>query len=196
MYQKFLQQFTDFIFVEDPPLPSDIIFIPGNGYPQMAERAAALWKDGLAPLLLPSGKYSTLSGHFSGVQAGRSRYPGPYETEWEFLRDVLLKNGVPESAILREDTATYTYENALRSRALTDSLGLAVHRAILCCHAWHARRCLLYYQLLFPEAELLVCPSDTGINRENWQDTGEGIDLVLGEIERCGGQFHKILREI
>ncbi len=196
MYQKFLQQFTDFIFVENTPLPSDIIFIPGNGYPQMAEKAAALWRDGLAPLVLPSGKYSTLTGHFSGVQDKADRYPGPYETEWDFLRNVLLKNGVSEEAILREDTATYTYENAIRSRALTDSLGLTIRRAILCCHAWHARRCLLYYQLLFPRTELLVCPSDTGINRENWQETGEGIDLVLGEIERCGGQFHKILRDI
>lgn len=196
MYQKFFQQFTDFIFVENTPLPSDIIFIPGNGYPQMAEKAAALWRDGLAPLVLPSGKYSTLTGHFSGVHDKADRYPGPYETEWDFLRNVLLKNGVSEEAILREDTATYTYENAIRSRALTDSLGLTIRRAILCCHAWHARRCLLYYQLLFPRTELLVCPSDTGINRENWQETGEGIDLVLGEIERCGGQFHKILRDI
>ena len=30
MYQNFLRQFTDFIFVEDTPAPSDIIFIPGN----------------------------------------------------------------------------------------------------------------------------------------------------------------------
>lgn len=196
MYRKFLQQFTDFVFVEHTPSPSDIIFIPGNGYPQMAERAASLWKEGFAPLVLPSGKYSTLTGKFSGVQAGRDRYPGSYDTEWAFLRDVLLKNGVPESAILREDTATYTYENAIRSRELTDSLGLTIRRAILCCHAWHARRCLLYYQLMFPEAEILVCPSDTGINRSNWYQSGQGIDLVLGELERCGGQFHLILREI
>ena len=150
----------------------------------------------MAPLLLPSGKYSTLTGHFSGVLDQRDLYPGPYETEWAFLRDVLIKCGVPETAILREDTATYTYENAIRSRAVTDALGLTIRRAILCCHAWHARRCLLYYQLLFPEAEILVCPADTGINRENWHRTGEGIDLILGEIERCGGQFHKILRDI
>ena len=28
-----------------------------------------------------------------------------------------------------------------------------------------------------------------------WQSR-DGIDLVLGELERCGGQFHLILREI
>ena len=117
MYQNFLDQFTDFVFVEHAPAASDIIFIPGNGYPQMAERAAALWREGMAPLILPSGRFSTLTGHFSGVQARQELYPGPYETEWAFLRDVLLKNGVQDSSILREDTATYTYENAIQSES-------------------------------------------------------------------------------
>lgn len=196
MYHKFLKNFTDFIFINDSPAPADVIFIPGNGYPQMAERAAALWKQGFAPLLLPSGKYSVLQGKFKGVQDKEELYAGDYDTEWEFLRQVLIKNGVPESAILREEQATYTYENAIYSRQVLDQLGTTVKKGIICCQEYHARRCLMYYQLLFPEAELLVCPADTGTNRENWMETGEGIDLVLNEIERCGGQFHKILRDL
>lgn len=196
MYEKFLSYFTDFIFVNDRPQKADVIFLPGNGFPQMAERAAALWKEGYAPRILPSGKYSVLEEKFAGVQAGADRYGGDYETEWEFLRAVLMKNGVPEKVILQENRATYTYENAIFSRQVLDELGIKVRRGIICCKEHHARRCLLYYQLLFPEAELLVCPADTGINRNNWMDSGEGIDQVLGELERCGGQFHKILRDI
>ena len=147
------------------------------------------------------GTIADLYGVKGWLEYLQAENPWPYLAarpmcDMDALRDVLLKNGVPDSSILREDTATYTYENAIQSRKLTDSLGLTIRRAILCCHAWHARRCLLYYQLLFPEAEILVCPSDTGINRENWHQTGDGIDLVLGELERCGGQFHLILREI
>ena len=41
-----------------------------------------------------------------------------------------------------------------------------------------------------------VCPSDIEFTRENWHTKGEWIDQVLGEMERCGGQFHKILREL
>ena len=196
MYHKFLKNFTDFIFINDSPAPADVIFIPGNGYPQMAERAADLWKQGFAPLLLPSGKCSVLQGKFKGVQDKEELYAGDYDTEWEFLRQVLIKNGVPESAILREEQATYTYENAIYSRQVLDQLGTTVKKGIICCQEYHARRCLMYYQLLFPEAELLVCPADTGTNQENWMETGEGIDLVLNEIERCGGQFHKILRDL
>ena len=105
MYEKFLNYFTDYIFVKDEPQKADVIFVPGNGYPQMAAHAAELWKEGFAPYVLPSGRYSTVLGHFAGVQD---------LAEWEFLRTVLQKNGVPEKAILREDKATYTYENALR----------------------------------------------------------------------------------
>ncbi len=108
MYEKFLNQITDFIFVETQVKPADMIFVPGNGYPQMAEQAARLWKDGLAPWVLPSGRYSILSGKFSGVLSQKERYEKTYETEWEFLKDVLVKNGVKESCILREEQASYT----------------------------------------------------------------------------------------
>ena len=196
MYEKFLNYFTDYIFVKDEQQKADVIFVPGNGYPQMAAHAAELWKEGFAPYVLPSGRYSTVLGHFAGVQDLAEQYGGNYETEWEFLRTVLQKNGVPEKAILREDKATYTYENALRSREVTDAAGIEVKKAILCCRNLHARRCILYYQLVYPETEFFVCPSDIEFTRENWHTKGEWIDQVLGEMERCGGQFHKILREL
>lgn len=196
MFQRFLAQFTDFIFVENEMEPSDIIFVPGNPFPQMAEEAARLWKAGLAPLILPSGYHALLEEHFQGVCDRTGRYQGTFKSEWEFLNTVLVTCGVPSACVLKEDTASYTYENAIRSREVTDRLGLEIKKAIICCHAYHARRCLLYYQLLFPETQLLIRPVNTGINRENWYQTEKGIDTVLGEIERCGGQFHKILRDL
>lgn len=54
----------------------------------------------------------------------------------------------------------------------------------------------MYYQEQFPETEFLVCPVVTrGISRESWYTTEDGIDTVLGEVERCGGQFHQIMRQ-
>ncbi|NCB93490.1 MAG: YdcF family protein [Clostridia bacterium] len=196
LYQSFFDNFTEFIFLEDQPQKADIIFVPGNGYPQMAENAANLWHLGYAPMILPSGKYSVITGKFSGVQAHKERYQGEYETEWEFLKEVLRQNGVPSAAILKEDEATYTYQNAILSREVTDRAGIEIHRAIICCKAQHARRCRMYYQLLYPKAKLLICPSDVGINRENWMLTKKGREEVLGEMERCGAQFHEILADI
>lgn len=197
MYEKFLNQITDFIFVEIPAEPSDLIFVPGNGYPQMAEEAARLWKAGMAPYVLPSGRYSIQSGKFMGVSEKKEQYDGDYDTEWMFLREVLIRNGVKEACILKEDRASYTYENAIYSRRLTDEIGLEVKKGILCCKNYHARRCLLYYQLLFPRTEFSVVPSETeGISRHNWHRTQEGVEKVLGELERCGSQFHQIVKDL
>ena len=84
-----------------------------------------------------------------------------YETEWDFLKDILVKEGVPRERILEERQATYTYENAIYSRQVTDRLGLMIRRAILCPQACHARRALLYYKVLYPETEFFVCPTVT-----------------------------------
>lgn len=184
MAEMFYQCITDFIFVEHQPGTADIIFVPGGNYPEAALHAAELYHQGWAPWILPSGKYSILQGYF----------PGEQETEWEYLRDILVKAGVPETAVLKENNATFTYENAIESRKVTDALGMTVRTAILSCQAYHARRCLMYYQEQFPETEFLVCPVETkGINRENWFLDRTKIDVVLGEVERCGSQFHEIL---
>lgn len=194
MYHDFLKEISDFVFVEQKPEKADIIFVPGNGYPQMAERAARLYREGYAPFVLPSGRYSTVTGTFSGVLAERERYPEAFQTEWEFFKTVLVRNGVPKEAILREDQATFTYENAIYSRQVTDRAGLTIRRAILCCKTYHARRALMYYQLLYPETEFFVCPSCTdGITAQNWQETEEGVNVVTGEVTRIIKQFSLML---
>ena len=193
-YSEFLRTAENFVFAEDQPEKADIIFVPGNGFPQMAERAAQLYKEGYAPYILPSGRYSITLGKFVGVQSHQEIYDGEYETEWEFLKSVLMKNGVPEEAILREDQATFTYENAIYSRQVTDHAELEIERAILCCKSYHARRCLMYYQLLYPETEFYVVPVNAdGITRENWRKNEEGIDAVTGELSRIVKQFSLML---
>ena len=196
-YERFLDQISDFIFVEDKPERADIIFVPGNGFPQMSIEAARLWKEGMAPWILPSGKYSIGKGAFTGVQAMKEKYQGPYQTEWEFLKEALKKNQVPEEHILRENNATYTYENAIYSRKVTDRLGMEIKKAILCCKPYHARRSLLYYQLLYPETQFYVCPiQDSDVKRDNWYLTEKGIRLVFGEVQRVGEQFIDITKEM
>lgn len=195
-YGEFLTQMEKFIFAEKKPEKADIIFVPGNGYPQMAEKAAQLYRQGLAAFVLPSGRYSVVTGKFSGVLSKSDIYNENYETEWEFLKDVLVKNGVPGEKILREDQATFTYENAIYSRQVTDNKGLKIEKAILCCKSYHARRCLMYYQLLYPDTEFFVVPVDAdGIIRENWLEGEEGIDAVTGEVSRIVKQFSLMLKK-
>jgi len=194
---KWIRDITDFIFLEDAPAPVDVIFIPGNGHALPSELAAQLYTSGYAPYVLPSGRYAIGTSGFAGQKSGLRIYEGEFDTEWAFMRRILIENGVPEHAILREDEATYTYQNAIFSRKRTDEMGLTISRAIICCMPVHARRARMYYETLYPDAELLVCPAKgADVTRDNWTQSENGIDTVLGEMERCGGQFHAILREI
>lgn len=189
MQERFYDCITDFIFAEDVLERADVIFVPGGNYPDCAVKAASLYAEGYAPCILPSGRFSKLTGMFQDPE-GKGR-----QTEWEYLKDILMEHGVPERAILREDQATFTWENAIFSKQALESMQIDVNKAIIVCQAFHARRCRMYYRQQFPDLELLVCPVEThGINRENWYLDDGKIDVVLGEVERCGSQFHEILK--
>ena len=191
----FIQDITDFIFIGSQPEQSDIIFIPGSSTPELAERAAELYAEGMAAYVLPSGKYSIKTGHFKGVTSKPEEYPGDYGTECDFYCDVLRRHGVPEQAILREDESTYTYQNAAFSRQVTDRAGLSVNRAILVCKSFHARRAYTYYKGAFPDADIYVVPVvSAGISRDTWFKTENGIRRVLGELQRIGTQFEDHVR--
>ena len=189
-YEWVTEGIEDLVFAGRSPEKADVIFIPGNGYPDMAEKAAELYRGGFAPAVIPSGKYSVTRGKFGGVLKRQDRYDGNYRTEFEFLQDVLVKNGVPERAIIREDQATYTYENALFSKDVAGKNGLKIKKALLCCKNYHAGRALMYYQTVFPDTEIIVCPvSVDGITKENWRQSEQGIREVSAEIQRIITQF-------
>jgi len=182
--EPFYQAITDFIFVEDEPARADVIFVPGGHYPDTAIRAAGLYHDGYAPLILPSGLYAKAKGYFDG----------PEGSEWQYLHDILIREGVPEDAVLREDEATFTWENAIRSRQVLEQRQIPVRTALLCCQAYHARRCLMYYQEQFPDLEIRTIPVVThSTSRENWFMNSQSTGLVLGEVRRIGEQFHCVL---
>lgn len=194
---KTITDITNFIFLEDDLKKADIIFIPGGSYAELAEKAAELWHNKYAPIILPSGKYSPSRGCFSGPLSKAAKYDNAYTTEWDFFKDVLIKNDVDESAILKEDNAEYTYQNAFKSREVTDKLGLTINKAIICCKSFHARRCYTYYQWAYPDTELMICPIDVqGISKETWFNQKQGIDRVLGELMRTGSQFKTYIMQM
>lgn len=197
MSHSLFEAISDFIFISDPPQKCDVIFVPGGSSPLVPEYASKLYLAGFAPVLLPSGKYSVKKEGFAVESSFRELYPYIYQTECEFYSDIFLRAGIPESAILKEDQAGHTRDNADFSRLAVDNAGISVKKAILVCKSFHARRSLCFYQLAFPETEFFVCPVDThGISRENWYLTDKGLDRVFGEVNRCGWQFLDDLKSI
>lgn len=186
----FIKDTTEFIFLQNEPQESDVIFIPGSSNPTLPRYAAELYHNGYAPYLIPSGKYSIKRGSYLPSAPGTETEGIIYKTECEMYTDILIKSGVPVKAILPEDESQYTYQNAFFTRRLTDKKGLCVKRAILVCHAFHARRAYTYYKWAFPECEILICPVVTnGIGRDSWYRSETGICRVMGELTRLGSQM-------
>jgi len=193
---RIIDDITDFIFVNDKPIKSDIIFLPGGSHPAVPEYGAALYREGYAPLLMPSGGVSVKFDKWQGVKEKADIYNGDYHTDCEFFTDVLIKNGVPLTVIIEENESGHTRDNAFFSRRVADERKIEIKSGIIVCKSFHARRCLMLYQLAFPEARLVVCPATVfGITRENWFLSELGTDRVLGELARCGGQFAGDIKE-
>lgn len=186
--EPFFEAVTRLVFVSDPPEKADAIFIPGSSHPEPVLLAASLYRQGLAPVVIPSGRY--------GIGKQRFACDG-FDTEADWMASLLRDNGVPERAILADREATYTWENAKRSRGVCDRAGLFIRRGLLCCRPFHARRALMYYQTAFPEARWIACPSrEDGVSAGDWYQTPEGRSRVLGEVRRLGDQINEQLEEL
>ena len=147
---------------EDAPKADAIVLLGGgmgsntNVYPYAemwngADRvwhAARLYKAGKAPLVIPTGQ-------------------GERESSVPLLRDL----GVPESAIVVEDEARNTEENARFVEKLINSRVEHVERVdekdvgckprlLLVTSAWHMRRSVLMYRKYAPSLEIVPAAAD------------------------------------
>lgn len=176
---------SNFIFVESALKKAQIILIPGSSQPFLMEKAAQLYHEGLAPYVLPSGGYNP-------------RLP-QYPSEWAFLAEIGERKGIPREAILKEDQARHTFDNAILSYEVITKAGLRVDRAILVCKGFHSRRALLTYQTCFPEEVsfyVSTVPDGDGCTRENWYRNEACIGRVMGEVAKIGTYFEKEIREL
>ena len=170
---------TDFIFVETEITPCDVILVPGGSRPQLAERAAELYKNGMAKYILFSGR-------------ANQKIP-EYFSEAEYLKSIAVGLGVHVENIICEHEAAHTFENAEFSLALLKKMNFKIDRVILVCKAFHSRRALLTYQYLFPKTtEFLVASTveNRGLKKENWTTKSEYVKIVMSEVEKIGKYFN------
>jgi uncharacterized SAM-binding protein YcdF (DUF218 family) len=148
------------------------------------ERAAELYKQGLAPYILPSGSVNLNIPEFS--------------SEWEYLNSIGVKLGIPEEKILREDQAKHTFDNAEFSWRVIKEKQLQIKKVILVCKAYHSRRALLTYQTVFPKDVEFFVTTVSGrreITKENWFLDEEKIKIVMGEIAKIRKYFKTYIKK-
>lgn len=177
---------SDFIFAESKILcPSDIILVPGSDCMELSIRAAELYNEGLAPIVLISGGYNPIIPD--------------YPSESEFLMNAAVSNGVSSEAVILESEARNTFENAVLSWKIIEQRGIKPRRCILVCKAYHSRRALLTYRSRFPanmEFFISTVEDYKKINKQNWFQTDIGIKTVMMEVVKIGKYFNEEIKPL
>ncbi|MFC4736566.1 YdcF family protein [Bacillus daqingensis] len=167
---------TDFIYADHPPEEADMIVIPGSDHLPLARKAAELYHNGFAARILVTG------GQPAHMQ----------ESEWSFLSRELRQLGVPDDALIKEDKALNTFENAVFAKEAADEKGIPYRRLLIPAKASHARRVLLTFQARFPadtECFIVSVPDRGGVTALNWMYSEAGIERTMLEVEKIGRYF-------
>lgn len=173
-----IQRLWDYLCLGQTPGQADCIIGFGCYNEDVARRAAELYREGLAPLVLFTG--------------GLGRNTSAMWTESEAVRfaRIAAAEGVPESAILIEDRSTNSGENLIFSREILRERGLSHPRIIGVQKPYMERRLLAAFPVYWPEAQVTVTSWQqtyeqylSGLSR--WGRTEEDtIHMMVGDFQR------------
>lgn len=159
-----------------PLRPASAIFCLCSLDVRVATRAAQLFLDGVAPLLIFSGNTGALTaGLFSKPEA-------------EVFADIALSMGVPADKILVEPTATNTGENVRFTHSLLKQRGVTIESFVLVQKPYMERRTYATFRKQWPEegTEFTVTSPEMGF--EEYPDVDNPRELVtsimVGDLVR------------
>ncbi|MFC9531137.1 YdcF family protein [Streptomyces sp. NPDC056975] len=140
----------------------------------VADAAVALYKRGMAPLLVFTGATSPTT---------RERMP---RGEAVHYRERALELGVPSSAVLVEPRARNTGENIRFSRDLLEEAGIEVSSVLLISKPYEERRAYATARRLWPEVEIVSASTPMTLNEyvDSIQDARLVIDMLVGALQR------------
>src|SRR3569833_1117339 len=169
----------DYMRLIHPPVRADAILTLGSFDVQAAVHAAALWKRGLAPVVIMSGGLAYRGGL---LDAGWNK------TEARVFAEAARTEGVPEQAILLEEQAQNTADNFVLGRAVAERAGLQPRTLLVVAKPYMTRRGFATGRKTWPEAELAMQCEEIGMADYFAREADpERTELALG------GDMHRIL---
>ena len=158
----------EFWVVDEPPETSDVIVVlSGDNYDaERATRAASLFKSGMAPRVVATGR------------ALRS-----YATTTDLMKRDLIEHGVPETAIV-----PFTHKaDDTRDEAAVVSEFVASHgwkKILLVTSNYHTRRSQYIYEHTLPSNDqlLTVAAPDSDYDPNYWWKTRTGVKIFFHEF--------------
>lgn len=173
-----LQTVWDYLGMHQTPEPADVIVGFGNFNTNIARRAAELYHQGLAPVVL-----------FTGGLGRNTEGLLPEPEAVRFAR-VAMECGVPEKAILLEPESTNTAENILFTRRLLEERGIP-HERILGVHQpFMERRITAAMGVYWPEQAFRVTSPQTSITdyledaKKQGVTENAAVSVIVGDFQR------------
>jgi len=168
------------LYTADEMEKADVIMAFGCADPMVGERAAQLFLDGYAPVLLFSG------GLGKGTEGRLTK------SEAENYADTAEALGVPRDRMILETKSTNTGENLRFSHALLKQRGMEVKKAIVVHQPNMGKRIRATLEKQWPEAgvQFLIAPADRSLesylNRlhESGVEEYEMVSNIVGDFQR------------
>lgn len=153
---------------------ADAIVALGNKDLRIASRAAEIWHNRLAPVVVASG----------GV--GRLTPPEWEKSEAAMFAQMLYDADVPRANVLVEDQSTNLPQNIAFSIDILKKNNFSTNRLILTCLPFAQRRVLALCRKQFPENKFQVTSQTTPYSRypNSAINRTETISLIVGELDR------------
>jgi uncharacterized SAM-binding protein YcdF (DUF218 family) len=153
---------------------SDCIVALGSHDIRVAERAAELYREGWAPLVVCTGRLGSLT---KGVWT---------RAEAEIFAEVAVAGGVPKDRIIIEACATNTGENVAYSRELLRARGIGVETVIAVQKPYMERRTFATFRKRWPDVDVIVTsPQIDFADYPTAEITKEKvIHVMVGDLQR------------
>lgn len=160
---------------------SDCILTLGSHDTRVAERAAELYHQGWAPLLIFSGGLGRLT---EGVWS---------QPEADLFAEIAISKGVPKEAILIENRSTNTGENILFTQQLLDKRNLHPQRFIVVQKPYMERRSYATFKKHWPDKELVVTSPQIPFEAYATDDIPmeQVINIMVGDMQRIKLYYEK-----
>ena len=164
----------DYHHMDHTLLKSDVILALGSHDLRVAERAAQLYLEGWAPLLVCSGGLGNLTSEIWT------------ESEADQFAAIAIKMGVPENAVLVENKSTNTGENILFTEKLLEEKGFNPASFIVVQKPYMERRSYATFKKHWPGKNVVITSPQISFDdypNENIP-ADRVIEIMVGDLQR------------
>lgn len=178
-HRLWLEAIARFLIVEDDLSPADVIVVLGGGGSERIRHGIKLYQSGY-------GAWTIMTGM-------QHRLPGVTTTWARFAKQEAVSLGVPEDAIMLEEKATDTDENAEYVKDLMVDKNLK--SAIIVSSPYHMRRARMIFREVFEDQEDLSLQfssvEDSNFEVQGWWRRRRDLSRVIREYRKLFVCFFK-----